>query len=316
MSSVHQKSEQGFAIYTLSNARVGVSVIPELGAKLLSLRLLSSEREWLWRPPGPLRLFRSRPGDDFASSTLIGADECVPTVQPCTVRGRTLPDHGSAWSAPWLVDPAGLAAGVIRTSLRLPGTPLELTRTVSLEQACVLLEYELANSGPEPEPFLWAFHPLFTLKEGDRLRLPSEVRSLHLTGVSGLAAAAGRQWAWPEPEPGINLEMLDLGGRDAFAKLFTGALRQGWARLENRLSGDCLELRWPVQEQPFLGIWLTRGGWHGFHHPALEPTNAPCSSLAEALREPRSELFVPARGQRRWGLSLDLAPGRGAGDLP
>jgi hypothetical protein len=32
-----------------------------------------------------------------------------------------------------------------------------------------------------------------------------------------------------------------------------------------------------------LGLWLTRGGWHGHHHFALESTNAGADSLIAAV---------------------------------
>ena len=59
--------EQGFATVRLANNRVAVAVVPELGAKLVSLRRADSAREWLWRPPGDPRFFRNAPGDPFAA---------------------------------------------------------------------------------------------------------------------------------------------------------------------------------------------------------------------------------------------------------
>lgn len=44
----------------------------------------------------------------------------------------------------------------------------------------------------------------------------------------------------------------------------------------------------------YLGIWITRGGWRGSHHFALEPTNASCDALSEAPAN--NQMFLPARG--------------------
>lgn len=307
MPAIHQEVEQGFAVVRLANAQVSVAVVPELGAKVVSLRSVENGREWLWRPPGSLRLFRNRPGDDFARSTLIGWDECIPTVSACRVGGRDVPDHGDAWSAAWELDAAALATGAIRTLLRLPGGPLEFSRTVSLEGSAVHLDYELANRGGEPEPFLWAMHPLLTLEEGDRIRLPRGVRSVRVSGLKNLDLPAGGTWKWPEALPGVNLEAMELGKPDAYAKLFAGPLQDGRAGIENVRTGARLEFRWQVEAMPYLGIWITRGGWNGFHHPALEPTNVPFGSLADALGYPQPELFVPAKGMRKWRVTLDVA---------
>ena len=87
------RRQQGFAVYTLGNERIEVAVIPELGAKLISLKDLRTGREWMWHPgPAPL-LFRNRPGDDFSKSPLAGADECLQRLfRQYEVLFRTL-DH-------------------------------------------------------------------------------------------------------------------------------------------------------------------------------------------------------------------------------
>src|ERR1700760_3089700 len=89
----------GFDVCRLCNSAVEVVVVPELGAKVVSLKNLSTGREWMYHSPGgQAKLFRNQLGDDFARSPLIGWDECLPTISPCTWRGRSLPDHGEAWS--------------------------------------------------------------------------------------------------------------------------------------------------------------------------------------------------------------------------
>ena len=97
-SGVFVSDESGFAVYGLRSPSTEIRVAPELGAKILSLKNLETGREWMWRPPGLSRLFRNEPGDPFERSTLVGADECLPTVAPCRWKGLDLPDHGEVWS--------------------------------------------------------------------------------------------------------------------------------------------------------------------------------------------------------------------------
>jgi galactose mutarotase-like enzyme len=307
-NSVRLISEQGFTVARLANAQVEVAVIPALGAKLFSLRSLATGREWLWRPPGPTRLFANQLGDAFTDGTLIGADECLPTIGACNVAGRALPDHGEAWSAAWTLDEAACARGEIVTSLRLPRSPFTITRTVRLDDSSVLLDYELRNHASTRQPFLWALHPLLTLVEGDRLYLPDEVRQVRVEVARDPDAARGTRWEWPRPAPGVDLQALTLASDEAFAKFFAGPLPTGAARIENVNTGDRLEFRWSAAEHPFVGVWLTRGGWRGAHHPALEPTNAACDALTDALREPTPALFVAAGETRRWQVVIDLSP--------
>ncbi len=300
---------QGFALARLSNASVSITVVPALGAKLLSLCSLLTGREWLWRPADDDHLFASQWGDDFVSGTLTGADECLPTIGACRVGGRTLPDHGEVWSQPWTLDEPALERGVIRTSIRLKGSPLWFAREVRLEGPAVTLDYTLRNESAVDEPFLWALHPLLTFCVGDRLSLPEEVRTVRVESARQPEAPKGTRWSWPRPGPGVDLSDLRLGGSTAFAKFFAGPLTTGVATITNSHTGDGLRFRWSSQENPYVGIWLTRGGWRGAHHPAIEPTNAPFDTLSDALREPNPALFIESGKTRRWRVVLDVGPG-------
>jgi galactose mutarotase-like enzyme len=64
-NSVEVRPEQGFDVYVLGNQEVMVAVVPELGAKIISLKNRRTHREWMWHPAERLKLFRNRPGDDF-----------------------------------------------------------------------------------------------------------------------------------------------------------------------------------------------------------------------------------------------------------
>ena len=303
--SLRLETEQGFRLVRLANSNVELTVIPELGAKIGSLRDVGSDREWLWRPPGPLRLFRNAPGDSFAHGTLLGADECLPTIGACTVGGRQLPDHGEAWSQAWQLDTEALAQNVILTSLELPDSSLAIQRTVSLDGPVVTLDYVLHNRSAERQPFIWALHPLLSYVTGDRLHLPTEVDQVRVELSSRADSPPGASWAWPSPRADMYLSSLNLGAGEAYAKFFTARLQVGEARIENPQTGDRLVVRWPAAALPYAGIWVTRGGWRGAHHPAIEPTNAPHDVLADALREPPPELFIEAAGTRRWSVQLE-----------
>jgi len=89
----------------LANDEVIASFIPELGAKMNSLKSVRSGREFLFQPP-ELTYRLAVHGARFASYDTSGFDECCPTVAECEYPGnefakRTMPDHGDLWSASW-----------------------------------------------------------------------------------------------------------------------------------------------------------------------------------------------------------------------
>jgi galactose mutarotase-like enzyme len=269
------RSQQSFEVYVLNNEEIELAVVPELGAKIISLKNLRTGREWMWHPPGGLKLFRNRSGDDFSQSPLVGADECLPTIAPCSWRGRELPDHGEVWNAEWKVDAEAWANGILKTSARLKISPFEFERTIELVGNEIQISYQLNNHGAADESFLWAIHPLLKLQPGDQLELPVSTRAL-LNGASWVDAVTS---AIPEKN---------------CAKNFAAPVSEGLAAIVNHPTGEWLEFEWSPLENDTLGLWLTRGGWHGHHHFAIEPTNGAADALNLAAGQNRCGIVAAA----------------------
>jgi len=269
------RRQQGFDVYWLDNEAVELGVVPELGARIISLKDRRTGREWMWHPPGGLHLFRNRPGDDFSLSPLVGMDECLPTIAACSWQGVELPDHGEVWSAPWQVDAAGWEGGSLKTSVRLKILPFTFQRTITLQGNEIEIGYRLDNHGTEDKHFLWAVHPLLRLQAGDRLDLPASTRGL-LNGAAWVDAVAT---AIPEKN---------------HAKIFAAPVTEGLSAVTNQTTGDRLEFEWNPEENGTLGLWLTRGGWHGHHHFALEPMNADSDALPQAAERNRCGVVAGA----------------------
>lgn len=294
---------QGFTLVRLTSGRCSVAVIPELGAKIVSLTDHQTSREWMWHPPGPLRLWRNAEGEPFLRSTFVGADECIPTISPCSQNGRELPDHGEVWSAGWKLDEHSLSQNIIRTAIQLPRSPFHLERSVTVDHNTIRLDYRLTNTSDGPETWLWALHPLLSFEPDDQLELPPEIRQVRVYAARQPAFPPGALLDWPAPAAGINLRELRLGGDDSYLKCFAGPFREGWARIANPRTSDSITFRWDATSNPFLGIWLTRGGFNGWHHPALEPTNAMTDSLADNAHQASRPVLGP-KATRLWRVEL------------
>jgi galactose mutarotase-like enzyme len=102
----------------------------------------------------------------------------------------------------------------------------------------------------------------------------------------------------------VHLDALDLGPGATYAKVLAGPLAEGRAAVVAQ-DGQALEVRWPVREHPWCGLWLTRGGFQGQHTVALEPTNLPCDSLAQA--GDRAAVLTPG-ATATWWVEVRLTP--------
>jgi hypothetical protein len=89
------------------------------------------------------------------------------------------------------------------------------------------------------------------------------------------------------------------------AKTFVTPVSEGVAAITNPETGERLELEWNPMENNTLGLWLTRGGWHGHHHFAIEPTNSDTDALTLAAESNHCGI-VGASSSMNWQLGLRL----------
>lgn len=269
-----------FEVLKLASSGISAEVVPELGGKIVSLKRAGG-REWMWQPGTERKLFRNAPSDAFEKSTLTGWDECLPTIASCTWKERKLPDHGEVWALPWTVTAHDERSLVL--SIDLPVSPFRFTRTLRLDGASLIAAYALENRGAGDEAYLWAMHPLLRVEEGDRIELPDSTRKL-----------LGNP-AW--------LDTLDLTAVPArCAKLFASPIEEGRAAVVNVRTGERIAIAWDVRENDVLGLWLTRGGWHGHHHLALEPTNG----FPDSLADHQKCAVLKAGATRSWSVTFTV----------
>jgi galactose mutarotase-like enzyme len=309
MAETFVRTVQGFELFGLRNDRVELAVMPELGAKVAGLRNLRSGREWMWTPPQGAH-FRAVPtGTPFDQSSLVGADECLPTIGPCTWRGVELPDHGEAWSAAWDLDRLAFVHGQIVTRVQLQRAPFWVERSIALEGNVITVDYALRNLETAPHEFMWAFHPLFAPNEGDQLLLPPDCHWVRCeVAFNCPLGQRGDRWRWPLPVEGIYLDRLDLGREDAAVKLFTEPLTTGWATIRNDRTGDELRYSFDVGTVDTLGIWINRGGWNGYHHLAVEPGIGAPDPLDVAVNDWKRFAVAKPGATFRWSFTMTLAP--------
>src|SRR5437773_12536917 len=91
------RREQGFEVFILSNQEVELAVVPELGARIISLKALRTGREWLWHPGGGPKLFRNHANDNLEIGQLVGMDKCLQTIDRCCWQVGNFPDHVDVW---------------------------------------------------------------------------------------------------------------------------------------------------------------------------------------------------------------------------
>ncbi len=157
-STISQTIWHGVNAWKLENENLITVIVPEMGAKLVSLFDKRSQREWLVGPGN--RPFQKVPyGSPFTEQDMSGWDEMFPTIVACDYpapgvhHGLSLPDHGEVWTLPWQVEQA--TDEKLTLSVNGPALPYRLTRTAEYTSPFVLqLSYQLINLGQETMPYL------------------------------------------------------------------------------------------------------------------------------------------------------------------
>ena len=273
----------------LKNNLLQVEVIPELGAKISSIKILSSGTELLQAPLKPYAKRTHTMAFDEADAS--GFDECLPTVSGCEFKtpGGTVsvPDHGDFWRIPWTSAQSGNEVELKASGFSLP---LEFSKKIRLEGDQLSIHYTVRNTSDSQVEFSWSAHPLFVVDPGDRVVLPASVKSVLVEGSKRLGPA-GKKYAWPNAvrDNGATIDLSVCGtAQDGVAdKLYATSPEDGWCALERRTLKTRIEVSFDPQESPFLGLWLCYGGWpsdsaHRQYCVALEPCMAPMDSLASA----------------------------------
>jgi hypothetical protein len=292
-----------------------VEVIPESGAKMASLLHKRTGVEHLYQRPG--EKFRSVGyADPFEKGEAAGFDEMFPTISACYCdvhpwAGALMPDHGEVWSIPWRFE---VKEAAVRFWVHGVRFPYVLSKTISFESANTIhLQYCAENPSPFAFPAMWAAHPLFNASPGSRIILPESVRNIVNTVPGPALGAYGGRFNFPvamTPD-GRDWDLSRLGPNDGkyFFKYFClDELKEGFALIHDPETRETTAMCWPVDQLPYLGMWVNEGAWEGQFNVAPEPCTAPFDRWDVARQWGRLPV-VPALGSLVWELRLtvDLA---------
>jgi galactose mutarotase-like enzyme len=318
-ASLASTNWHGFRALVMENETVRLVVVPETGARIVSLYDKLARYEWLVSPE-QAHAFRALPsGTPFNENHSGGWDEMLPTIVACVYpgpgarQGLALPDHGEIWTLPW--SDAGCDAAGIRLSVTGATLPYRLTRSLALNgEGELSLEYQLVNLGDEPLLYLWAAHPQFACQPGARIELPpteTEVVNV-LPGSWGPEfGTPGTYNTWPAiPQPsGATLHQDLIAGPETGRgrKFYLPPERPiQWAAIHQPTAGCALRLAWDAARLPYCGVWVDEGCLNQVATAAIEPTNAYYDDLGLAAHNGRVG-EIAAGISTSWRLTVRLA---------
>jgi len=307
--SMQRTSVQGADAILLENELVRAVLAPGFGARILSLIYRPTETEFAWHSPNASAGIPNREVEN-----LSGFFDCVPTCDPCTLRGTSLPGFGEVSSKPWRVSKAEKTPSKVAVTMEAECEiyPLFIRKEVSLhrDRPVLVLRYELRNTSEELIQYHYSGHNTLLVTPHHRLVLPHEVKKVKL-GYTGRLGKMGEQVTWPvaADERGKKLDISRVGGPcdGTMENLYTPILDQRWCAAVNEARKEAIGFSWDGDAPRYLNVCTNNGGWNNYYFAALEPVTGRPDNLEVAVNEWKDYAVLKPKERTTWTVRVVLA---------
>jgi hypothetical protein len=247
-------------------------ILPERGGKTASIVYRPRSFELLAQPKGEYP--HLEPGMDFSLGDASGFDDAFPSIDPETVNvgGKQIayPDHGEIWT---MAMRAGLLDGGVMLTGESRFLPYRYQKEIRLDGDKVIYRYTIMHTGGEPFPCLWACHCLMRYDPDMCLSFPEgteyaenvlQSAELGSCGTQHTLAGGGYDFTSVPPPESLTMVKYYLQGR----------IKAGRCGCRYPSQGMACDMEFDTQMLPFLGFWLTAGGYRGEYNCAFEPATS------------------------------------------
>lgn len=276
----------------MENKNIKLKVIPKIGFKIASLTY--KDNEFLFQPTN-LKYTIPNYKDNFSDYDTSGLDEMIPTIDSyMDENGFLIPDHGDVWSIPWDVEVINNSI-IGRVSLR--SVPLEFYKKISFYSDNIIkMDYKVKNNSKNEHSYLWALHGLNNYDDDTEIIFPK--------GVNRLLDV-------------INNEIIDKNVKSllklnkykdnmSYKYYVLDELNTGNCGLHYKKLGLKYMIRFDKDINPYLGIWITKGGFKGEYNCALEPSNGFYDSLKLAKDNNKYQKIMPME-EKSWTVNIEIS---------
>lgn len=276
----------------MENNNLKLKVIPELGFKMASL--VYKHKEFLFQPSN---LYYNIPSfnDSFSDYDTSGLDEMLPTIDSCIYEDNLyIPDHGDVWSLPWDVE---IIDNCVAGKVVLRSLPLEFNKKISLDsESTIRMDYTVKNTSIKEQSYLWALHGLNNYDNDTKIILPK--------GVNRVLDVINNKVIDENIE---NLLDLSKYEDNKFYKFYIlDELKNGECGLYYKNHDLKYMIKFDKSVNPYLGVWITKGGFKGEYNCALEPSNGFYDSLKLAKENNKYQRIMPFE-EKSWTVYIEIS---------
>ena len=293
----------------LENEKVRAVVVPELGARILSLIYKPTETDFAWHSPDA-----GLKKPDVELENVSGFFDCLPSTDPCTFKGKNLPLGGEVSSSPWKISKTEKTrnAARITAEAKCETYPLLIRKEIALtkNKPIVTLQHELRNLSNETLEYHYSSHNTLQVTPFHRIVLPHEVTKVKL-GYAGRYGKMGEEITWPECVD-IKGERVDVGKirgpcEKTMENLYTARLKDRWCALINEAKQETIGFGFDGDALPYILICTNNTGWRDYYFAAIEPVTGRPDNLDVAVNQWKDFATIKPKAKVNWKQTIILA---------
>jgi galactose mutarotase-like enzyme len=293
----------------LENQCLRAVVMPSFGGKIASLMYTQNQFELLFQNPKPE--FTHAPlYADFSKFEACGFDDAFPCIdgEEVDIGGKKVryPDHGEIWTASF---DYSLKDEKLFLSYRSKILDYEYSKTVYLSGNSLVCEYKIKNIGGISFPCIWTAHCLARYEPDMRFLYPAETKAVEMAFDSPAPETAGKKYHFPhDVVDGENIDFTGLPKTEkGYARKYYIAdqIREGYCGYEYPSRNMRAELFFDPALLPYLGLWITSGGFRGDYNCAFEPSSGYYDRISRAGANKRLDYLDPGE-TRTFSLTIKL----------
>jgi len=299
----------------LENEVLRVVLVPRMGGKIVSFFHKAKSFEAAAQPGENGKGVVT--GKDDSDSCVFapyayGLDEAFPNIMEENYtwkrRTRHYPDHGEIWRGRFQILDYGQKYAELAWESRDFGYLYE--KRIRLEGDSLRLRYRIKNMVEEELPAIWTWHGLMRYEEDMEILMPDGAAWFRNVLDSPDLGEEGA--VYPLQNACYDFTKVPRAESCCAVKYYVESrVAEGYCGFYYPSSHMSCMLQYDAGKLPYLGIWITAGGFQGDYNCALEPSNGFYDSISKAAGNHR--LPVLAAGESlEFELWVSLAEGHGA----
>lgn len=297
---IEKTNFKGIEAIKLENNYLKVIIIPELGGKIASIYNIEKDFELLFQNKEDIYV-KPKLYDVFEKFDASGFDDAFPTIDKCSVyinnKHIEYPDHGEIWSSEFQYK---IKEDKITLSYNSKILTYTYIKKLHLKGDRLICEYEIKNNGEFDIPCIWAFHCLVNCEEDMKIIFQEGTDLIENVHESKYLGKEGTVHKYPQT--------LDLNGGEFYLNkvlpkelkntekyYVKGKVNKGQCGMYYPSKDISYNIYYDEKKLPYLGFWVTEGGFRGDYNCALEPTNGYYDDIIKSTN--KNSVFILQQGK-------------------